>query len=106
MADGPAPIDNHELRLPWALDGEIRRDHSIPPSIIVVGGQSTYEGERGSALAIISASSCAAASGRFNVAGSASGIARACICVSMSPGSSDKKRMLSDSISACQILLR
>src|SRR5262245_46201384 len=99
MADCPAAIDNHEFRLSWALDGEMRRDHSIPPSFIVAGGQSTYEGERGRALAIISATSCAAASGRFNVAGSASGIARACIGVSMSPGSSDKKRTPSDSIS-------
>ena len=54
-------------------------------------------------VAMASSSSRAAASGRFSVEGSASGTASACSGVSMSPGSTDRKRTPCSASSASQM---
>src|SRR5207249_6217559 len=82
-----------------ALDGAVGGDHDTPPSLAA----SVREGR---AASMASVSSRAAASGRLSVAGSASGTAAACSGVSMSPGSSDRKRTPSAANSASQMALK
>src|SRR5262249_61539567 len=81
VGDFPACVHHEELR-PWrALSGPVGGDHRVPPADDATAC--------GSAAAMTSASSRAAASGRFRVAGSASGAATAGSGVSRCPGSSD-----------------
>ena len=83
MPDLAAAIDDEQLGLPRALDGQVGGDHRRTSS-----------------------SSRAAVSGRFNSDGFASGTASACIGVSMSPGSIDRTRTPSAASSSLQMRLR
>ena len=91
VAQGAARIGDEHAR----IEGTLHRK-----------GSGDHAGVLASAASIASASSRAAASGRFNVARSASGTANAWSGVSMSPGSSDRKRTPSAASSSFQMRLR
>src|SRR5262245_45273158 len=76
-----------------------------------VGGNHEYPRTRraarfGNPASITSTTSAAESSGRLNVIGSASGIAKACSGVSMSPGSIERKRTPSIFPSSAQIAVK
>src|ERR1700682_2606643 len=106
MGDVPACIYDQKFRLLRTLNGQMCGNHGNPPIFAVSGGQSLSERRLGRAKAMAWATSLAATSGCFNVAGSQSGTARACSGVSMSPGSKERKRMPKGSSSAFQTALK
>src|SRR5689334_10629183 len=100
VADVALRIDGQQSGVRRPMDGTIRsRDHLAPPLATFSSG-ATW---RGSEEAMASRSSRAAVSGRLSVDGSASGTASACIGVSMSPGSIERKRIPSEESSSLQM---
>src|SRR3989441_4458967 len=99
VSDAPSRVDDEELGVPRPLDGTVGRDHVLCSLCSMTATRSP------SAAAIASANSRAEVSGRSSVAGSASGTANACSGVSMSPGSSERKRTPSADSSSFQIRL-
>src|SRR6185369_5217973 len=93
-ADATCRIHVQELRVRGALNGPVGSDHEARLNVI---------DRAGSRSAIASAISTAAALGCFSVVRSASGIASACIGVSMSPGSSASSFTPCDAISSFQM---
>src|SRR5882724_1338309 len=89
MLDGASTADQQQLRVRGPLNRLTGCDHA--PSAKRTASISAVMA--GSAAAIASANSRAANSGRFNDERSASGTAAACIAVSISPGSSEMRRI-------------
>src|SRR5579883_121751 len=95
-----APIGTDDQQLAAAAIETLGGDHARDPT-----GRKASRPWRSDAL-IASAISAAASSGGFSVDGSVSGEAKACSGVSMSPGSSERKRTPSSLSSLSQIAVR